>query len=270
MTSMYRAPVLPTFAALLALVTSHAALADTTGTVAARVLSAKPVYAQVQVPQQVCWDDVQQAPAQGSGAGALMGAIAGGAMGNAIGGGSGQVLATGLGIFGGAILGNRIETQGQGVRTQQVRRCEQQVSLQNQVVAYDVVYELHGQQYSTQLDEAPGRTIDVDVTVQPSGYAPAGMNGAVSNTTYYTETVPVTVVGSPTWVIQAGSSYYPSHAPHWRGSHPSFRDKHHHASPPRPHARPSGVIRVPGRDTRPPHADRRGRGGQGERPGHSR
>src|SRR5690606_28431672 len=119
MTSMYRAPVLPTFAALLALVTSHAALADTTSTVAARVLSAKPVYAQVQVPQQVCWDDVQQAPAQGSGAGALMGAIAGGAMGNAIGGGSGQVLATGLGIFGGAILGNRIETQGQGVRTQQ-------------------------------------------------------------------------------------------------------------------------------------------------------
>lgn len=265
MTSTHRAPVLPAMAVLLGLLSSGgAAMAQATSTVPARVVSSTPVYAQVQVPRQVCWDEVQQLPANGSGAGALMGAIAGGAMGNAIGSGSGQALATGLGIFGGAILGNRIETQGQPARTQRVQRCEQQTSLQNQIVAYDVVYELNGQRYSTQQNEAPGSTLDVDVTVRPSGYVSTDSGHTVVSSPVYAEPVPVTVIGSPTWVIQAGSTYYPSHTPRWHGVYRDRRDHDH-----RPHAgqRPprsqNGVIRVPHGDAGKRPEPRHGRGDSG-------
>jgi uncharacterized protein YcfJ len=75
-----------------------------------RVISSTPVVQQVTVPRQTCGNEV--VPGQKSGAGALMGAIAGGAAGNAIGDGSGRAAATILGLFGGAILGDRIEGGG--------------------------------------------------------------------------------------------------------------------------------------------------------------
>ena len=75
----------------------------------ARVVSSTPVVQQVAVPRQVCSTEPVLTQPQKSGAGAAMGAIAGGAMGNAIGNGGGRMLATVIGAFGGAILGNHIE-----------------------------------------------------------------------------------------------------------------------------------------------------------------
>lgn len=147
---------------------------STSSTVHAKVISATPVVAQVAVPRQVCRDDFYQEPARSSGAGALLGAIAGGVVGNALGKGAGNVLATGAGVIGGAVLGDRIENDGRQGATRSVRRCEQQASYENQVVAYDVVYEFAGQRYSTQMDEEPGRTIPLQVTVNPVG-SPAPM-----------------------------------------------------------------------------------------------
>jgi len=46
-------------------------------------------------------------------------------------------------------------------------------------VAYDVVYEFAGQRYSTQMDEEPGRTIPLQVTVNPVG-SPAPMAMAMA------------------------------------------------------------------------------------------
>jgi uncharacterized protein YcfJ len=124
-----------------------------------RVISSTPVVQQVTVPRQTCGNEV--VPGQKSGAGALMGAIAGGAAGNAIGDGSGRAAATILGLFGGAILGDRIEGGGQ---PQTVQRCVTQNFIENRAVAYNVVYEYGGKQYSVQMPNDPGPTIALQIT----------------------------------------------------------------------------------------------------------
>lgn len=134
-----------------------------------RVISSTPVIQQVAVPREVCENVQVRERARSSGAGALMGGIAGGAMGNAVGGGTGRAVATALGIFGGAVLGDRIEGRGQStVRT--VQECTTQNVYENQTVAYNVVYEYAGRQYSMEMDEEPGRY--VPVSVQPVNVRP--------------------------------------------------------------------------------------------------
>jgi uncharacterized protein YcfJ len=139
-----------------------------TSTVQAKVVSSTPVIGQVTVPRRVCFDELRQEPTRSSGAGALLGAIAGGAVGNAVGHGGGRALATGLGIFGGAILGDQIQNDGRQGTTRSVRRCEQQPAYENRVVAYNVVYEYAGQRYTTQTTQEPGRTIPVQMSLSPS------------------------------------------------------------------------------------------------------
>jgi uncharacterized protein YcfJ len=141
---------------------------STTVTVDAKVISATPVVAQVATPRQVCFDELRQEPARSSGAGAIIGAIAGAAVGNAVGRGSGKALATGVGLIGGAVLGDRIENDGRTGTSRTVQRCEQQSSYENRVVAYSVVYEVGGQRYTTQMNSEPGRTIPVQMTVTPA------------------------------------------------------------------------------------------------------
>jgi uncharacterized protein YcfJ len=178
-------------------------------TVQARVVSATPVVAQVEVPRQVCFDELQQEPVRSSGAGALLGAIAGGVMGNALGKGAGKALATGAGVIGGAVLGDHSENDGRVGATRSVRRCEQQASYENQVVAYDVVYEYGGQRYSTQMQQEPGRTIPLQVTLSPAmapepvmSVPPVVMSAPrtyVEPATYYAPPPPVVVYGAPRW-----------------------------------------------------------------------
>lgn len=135
----------------------------------ARVISSQPIIQQVATPREVCRDETVMVPARTSGAGALMGGIAGGAMGNAIGGGSGRAVATAIGLFGGAVLGNHIEGRGQP-QAQTVRQCSTQTVYENQTVAYDVVYEYAGRRYQTQMPHDPGRFISIQV--QPVSSAP--------------------------------------------------------------------------------------------------
>ncbi len=144
-------------------------------TVQARVVSSTPVVAQVAVPTQVCRDETYQTPARSSGAGAVLGAIAGGAAGNAVGKGAGKALATGVGIIGGAILGDHVETDGRQGSAQTVRRCDQQTGYENRIVAYSVVYEYAGQHYTTQMPQEPGPTLPLQVTLTPLVQPPAPM-----------------------------------------------------------------------------------------------
>jgi uncharacterized protein YcfJ len=167
--------LMPVFTGVIALVAASTAHAqDERG----RVLSSTPIVQQVTVPREVCQNVTVREPARKSGAGALLGAVAGGAAGNAIGGGSGRAAATALGIFGGAILGNHIEGGGHS-RTRTVQECSTQNTYENRTVAYHVVYEYAGRQYSVQMPHDPGRYVPVSVqpvvaapTHQTQGYYP--------------------------------------------------------------------------------------------------
>jgi uncharacterized protein YcfJ len=191
-----------------------------------RVISSTPMISQVSVPRQVCsQEEVQvqsQTPPTKSGAGALMGAVAGGAVGNAVGNGNGRVAATILGFVGGAILGDRVEggTPGQVATSQQtVNRCSTQNFYENRTTGYQVVYEYAGKQYSVQLPQDPGPTIQLQVTptAQPAQTAPPAPVSqapapAVSTTviTSSTEYQPAVVYSAP--VVVAAPYYYPQPA----------------------------------------------------------
>jgi uncharacterized protein YcfJ len=160
--------LLPVMAGLLGLSgTGLAQAQDEQG----RVISSTPVIQQIAVPRQVCVDQTVTVPGQKSGAGALIGGIAGGAMGNAIGDGSGRALATVIGLMGGAIVGNRIEGTSQP-QTKTVQQCGTQNFYENRTVAYNVVYEYAGRQYSTQMPNDPGRFVRLSVTPVDSAPPP--------------------------------------------------------------------------------------------------
>jgi uncharacterized protein YcfJ len=143
----------------LAMAATGAAFAEDVG----RVLSSQPIVQQVAVPRKVCSNQQVEVQQQKSGAGAAMGAIAGGAIGNSIGRGSGNAAATVLGIFGGAILGDRIEGT-PASRVENVQSCTTQNFYENQTVGYNVTYEFGGRHYSVQMPNDPGATIQLQVS----------------------------------------------------------------------------------------------------------
>ncbi len=127
-----------------------------------RVLSSMPIMQQVSVPRQVCNTEQVEVQGQKSGAGALMGAVAGGAIGNAVGSGNGKTAATVLGLFGGAMLGDKIEGAPTS-QVQNVQRCSTQNVYENRTVGYRVVYEYAGRQYEVQMPRDPGARIRLQV-----------------------------------------------------------------------------------------------------------
>lgn len=133
------------------------------------VISVTPIVEPVLVARRVCDDEPVAVRRQPSGAGALLGAIAGGAMGNAIGAGSGRAAATALGVLGGAVVGNEIESGGQPTHVQTVRRCTLEEAYEDRTRAYSVVYEYDGRQYTTQMRRDPGRYVRVQVQAAPEG-----------------------------------------------------------------------------------------------------
>jgi len=152
-----------------------------------RVLSVTPITEQVAVPQEICNNETVYTEARAtSGAGAVIGAIAGGAAGNAIGKGGGRAAATAVGIVGGALLGNRIES-GQP-SYQNVRRCTTHTHYENRMLGYDVLYEYGGRQYSTRTVSDPGRWIPLTVNVQPAiPTAPVPSPSSVTTVEYLDE-----------------------------------------------------------------------------------
>tara|TARA_B110000503_G_scaffold103832_1_gene154983 strand:- start:143 stop:571 length:429 start_codon:yes stop_codon:yes gene_type:complete len=80
-----------------------------------------------------------------------------------MGNGSGKAAATALGLFGGAILGDRIEGS-PGAHMQTVQRCTTQNVFENRIMHYNVVYEFNGKQYNVQMPSDPGPTIRLQVT----------------------------------------------------------------------------------------------------------
>jgi len=115
------------------------------------------------VPRQVCTTEHIGVQQPNSGAGALIGAIMGGVLGNAAGQGAGSGAATAIGAIGGAVLGDRMEGN-PPVRLENVQRCAVQNFYENKTVAFNVVYEYAGKQYSVQTPNEPGPTIALQIT----------------------------------------------------------------------------------------------------------
>jgi uncharacterized protein YcfJ len=153
---------------LMATLSTFAAQAQEVG----KVISSTPIIQQVAVPRQVCNNQQVVTEGQKSGAGAAMGAIAGGAVGNQIGNGTGRALATMAGIFGGAIMGDKIEGPS-APEVRNVQSCSQQMFYENRTMAYNVVYEFAGKQYTVQMPQDPGPTVRLQITP----VAPAPSNG---------------------------------------------------------------------------------------------
>ena len=137
----------------------------------ARVLSSTPVVQQFSIPKRVCSDEQVVVNGEKSGAGAAMGAIAGGALGNSVGRGDGRAAATMLGIFGGAILGDKIEGN-PNPQVRNVQRCTQQMVYESRITSYNVVYEYAGKQYSANMPTNPGPVVQLQITpiAPPTSY----------------------------------------------------------------------------------------------------
>lgn len=155
-----------------------------------QVISRTPVYQQVAVPRQTC-TTAQALPPANSGGGALLGAVVGGLVGNALGGGDSRGMATMAGVVGGAILGERAESQ---QNSQPVTTCSTQTTYENRLIGYQVVYEYAGKQYQVQLAQDPGPTLPLQIT--PAAAAPVA--APISSTV-----VPAPVVYAPPAVVYA-------------------------------------------------------------------
>lgn len=206
----------------LAMAATGAAFAEDVG----RVLSAQPNIQQVAVPRKVCSNQQVEVQQQKSGAGAAMGAIAGGAIGNSVGRGSGNAAATVLGIFGGAILGDRIEGAPSS-RVENVQSCATQNFYENRTVGYNVTYEFGGRHYSVQMPNDPGPTIQLQVSPvgvqsQPSYQG----NVAVAQPEYQQQ--PTVIESRTIYQPYYEYPYYPQerfhHRHEWHGE--EHRDEH--------------------------------------------
>ncbi|MGE0497971.1 MAG: glycine zipper 2TM domain-containing protein [Ramlibacter sp.] len=176
-----------------------------------RVISSTPVIQQVAVPRQVCNNQQVVVPQQKSGAGAAMGALAGGAMGNAIGNGTGRAAATILGVVGGAILGDRIEGAPAG-QVQNVQQCSTQTFYENRTVAYNVVYEYAGKQYSVQMPNDPGPYVKLQITPVSSAAPQVEPPAVVASAAPY-GVIQQGVVVAPAPVVYARPYYQPYYPP---------------------------------------------------------
>ena len=175
-----------------------------------------------------------------------------------------------IGIFGGAILGDKIEGGQQQASAQNVQRCTTQTFFENRPTAYNVVYEFNGKQYSVQLPQDPGPFVSLQVTpvgvaTQPAPAQPAPVivrpvvQAPVIQTPVYTQPVivesstvyvqqPQVVYVRPAPVIHAPPVYHHYPRPHAHSHlHPHLQPQHlAYPQPPhhQPHRRPGSVVSI--------------------------
>ena len=186
----------------------------------ARVISSTPILTQVAVPRQVCGQSQVVMAAPKSGAGALLGAVAGGAVGNNIGGGSGRALATAVGVIGGAMVGDSMESPPPMVRP--VTTCSQQVAYEQRVSAWNVIYEYAGRQYSIQMPNDPGPYLPIQVSPGVAAVSPPVIVSApvISAPVYAAPAYP-----SPVWYGGPAISLRYGYRGSWEDS---YRHHRHH------------------------------------------
>lgn len=140
-------------ATFLALAASAGAASAAMFTDTARVVRAQPIYMEHQCENSDNRD-------QGNNVlGSAIGGIAGGLLGNQGGGGNGRTAATAVGAVVGAMTGNSIARD--SYQPGNSRDCGTRMQ-----TGYEVVYEYRGTQYTTTTRQAPGRSLQVQVSVE--------------------------------------------------------------------------------------------------------
>lgn len=142
----------------------------------ARVTSVDPQFESVRVPRQECSNRWISEPRRSGGreyGGAVLGGVAGALIGNQVGRGHGREAATAVGAVLGAFTGDNLATRDRWDRNdenlREVTRCRDVEDEQTRIVGYQVTYEYRGQQFTTLMQENPGRFLPVRVSVEPVG-----------------------------------------------------------------------------------------------------
>ncbi|WP_296219444.1 glycine zipper 2TM domain-containing protein [Pseudomonas sp. UBA2684] len=133
----------------------------------AEVLAVTPVKETIKTPREVCKDVTvtRQKPVkdQHQIAGTAIGAVVGGLLGNQVGGGTGKKIATVAGAVGGGYAGNKVQENMQAgdTYTTTETRCSTVTDTSENVVGYDVQYQLDGKEGRVRMERDPGSKIPV-------------------------------------------------------------------------------------------------------------
>jgi uncharacterized protein YcfJ len=134
----------------------------------AEVTSARAV---VGTPEQRCWVEREQLPAERSRANvpaALAGAVIGGILGHQVGGGSGRDIATVGGVVAGAAIGANVgrDRSAPSPVARDVKRCSE-TRADARPDYWDVTYRHRGVDHRAQMAYAPGPTVTVNRQGEP-------------------------------------------------------------------------------------------------------
>ncbi|MGC1332984.1 glycine zipper 2TM domain-containing protein [Pseudomonas sp.] len=134
----------------------------------AEVLAVDPINQEIKTPRKECHDVAvtHRKPVQDQHqvAGTVIGAVGGGLLGHLVGGGKGKTLATVAGAVGGGYAGNKVQEHMQNgdTYTTTESRCNTVNDISNQVMGYNVKYQLNGQVGQVKMDRDPGSKIPVN------------------------------------------------------------------------------------------------------------
>jgi hypothetical protein len=149
-------------------------------------------------------------------------------IGSQFGGRDSRGIATMAGVIGGAVIGDRAETQHN--TTLPSTTCTTQTVYENRLVGYNVVYEYAGKQYQVQLPQDPGPTISLQVTPVGTARAEPHFNSQTITSGPTSAAAPVTVI-QESRVVYVPTPVYRSYPPVY--SHIDRRDvwsSHHRHS----------------------------------------
>lgn len=158
------------------LVTSFVAAQADSFNDTAYVRNVEPQYERINTPRKECSSEWVNESRRVSGGdrdagGAVIGGLAGAIIGNQVGKGNGRTAATALGAVVGAITGDRLDNRDNNARYEEtpreIKRCRTVDGWQTRINGYRVTYEYRGQQYTTWMNDNPGKTLPVRVSVDP-------------------------------------------------------------------------------------------------------
>ena len=165
----------------------------------ARVKNVTPEYQRVNSPRQECSNEYirdrghdghrrDRSTSDRSYTGTVVGGVAGALLGSRFGKGKGSTAATAVGAIAGAVIGDKVAANG-GIfvsnddhrdheyRGREVQRCRTVDHFENRLTGYRVVYEYAGRNYTTVMQNQPGRQIPVQVSVVSTGEAARNTSG---------------------------------------------------------------------------------------------
>lgn len=165
----------------------------------ARVKNVTPEYQRVNSPRQDCSNEYyrdsnyeghrrDRSTSDRSYTGTVVGGVAGALVGSRFGKGKGNTAATAVGAIAGAVIGDKVAANGglfasnddhrdHDYRGREPQRCRTVDHYENRLTGYRVVYEYAGRNYTTVMQNQPGRQIPVQVSVVPTGEAARNTSG---------------------------------------------------------------------------------------------